>query len=94
MSITPEEVLKVAKLAKLCLTEAEVNSLTGDISVILSYMRTLEKIDTADVPPLYSPDVHEMRLRPDVAKKEFSREEMLASSAEHDGEFFIVPRII
>lgn len=94
MKITPEQVAKVAKLARLKLPEDKLALFAGQLHDILSYMDKLSEIDTAQVEPMYSPVEHVTVTRPDEVKREHSREEILANAPESDGQFFIVPRIV
>ena len=51
MKLSREEVLHIALLARLGLTETEVNSLSEQLSDILENFEALQQVDTADVPP-------------------------------------------
>ena len=55
MAITREEVLHVAKLARLELTEDEVERLTGELAAILDAVSKVAELDLADVPPTSHP---------------------------------------
>jgi aspartyl-tRNA(Asn)/glutamyl-tRNA(Gln) amidotransferase subunit C len=55
MAITREEVLHVAKLASLELTEEEVERLTGELSAILDAVSKVSELDLSDVPPTSHP---------------------------------------
>ena len=55
MAITREEVLHVARLASLELTEAEVERLTGELSAILEAVSKVSELDLTDVPPTSHP---------------------------------------
>ncbi|MEF2145217.1 MAG: Asp-tRNA(Asn)/Glu-tRNA(Gln) amidotransferase subunit GatC [Desulfovibrionaceae bacterium] len=94
MKISPEEVVRVARLARLDLPEEKVAVFAGQLGDILDYMDKLGELDTADVEPLYSPVAHTSVLRPDVTAKEYGRDEILANAPETDGSHFIVPRIV
>lgn len=94
MKISPEEVARVARLARLDLSEEKVELFSGQLGDILDYMDKLGEVETAEVEPLYSPVEHVTVLRPDVTAKEFSREEILSNAPETDGSHFIVPRIV
>ncbi len=94
MKIGPEEVAKVAKLARLRLDDDSLDAFAGQMAGILDYMETLGAVDTAGVEPLYSPVLHESPLRPDVAVKACARDQILANAPATDGQFFIVPKIV
>ena len=94
MTIRPEEVAKVARLAKLRLDDARLERFAGQMDDILAYMETLGALDTTGIEPLYSPVGHETPMRRDVVTKNCSREQILANAPATDGQFFIVPKIV
>jgi len=94
MTIQPEVVAKVAKLAKLRLDATKIERFAGQMDGILAYMETLGAVDTTGVEPLYSPVEHETPLRADVAVKTASRDQILANAPKTDGQFFVVPKIV
>ncbi len=95
MTIQPETVAKVAKLAKLRLDDDKVGRFADQMDGILAYMETLGELDTTGVEPLYSPVADEATpMRPDVAVKTFPRDKILANAPKTDGQFFIVPKIV
>ena len=94
MSLGKPEVQRVEKLARLRLTEADVERLAAQFGDILGYMERLSAIDTSAVEPMYSPVAHEQRGRPDEAARTCTREDVLANAAEQDGQFYVVPRVV
>lgn len=94
MSIGIEEVIKVAKLARLRVEEGDLEGFAAQMDGILAYMETLGEVDTAGVEPLYSPVLHATPLREDAAVKTCSRDKVLANAPATDGQFFIVPKIV
>ena len=94
MKISPEEVAKVAKLARLDLSPEKIEQYAGQLDDILAYMDKLSELDTASVDPMYTPVDHTTVLREDVVRKDFTRAEILRNAPETDGSFFIVPRIV
>ncbi|PTN39023.1 Asp-tRNA(Asn)/Glu-tRNA(Gln) amidotransferase subunit GatC [Desulfonatronum sp. SC1] len=94
MSISVDEVAKVAGLAKLNLKPKKVEQFAAQFNNILGYMQKLNELDTSGVEPLYSPVTHETMFREDEVRMEYSREELLGNAPETDGSYFIVPRII
>lgn len=94
MKISPEQVAKVAKLARLDLSQEKLDLFSGQLDDILNYMDKLNELDTSDVEPMYSPVEHNTVLREDVEKKEFQRSQILSNAPEEDGKFFIVPKIV
>ena len=89
-----DEVLKIAALAKLHLSEEEVSLYTDQMNEILEYMKQLDELDTEDVEPLSHVLDQINMTRPDEEKTSLSRDEALQNAPETDGEYFIVPNVI
>jgi len=94
MSVSEKDVRYVAHLARLQLSEDEVENLTRDMSKILDYMETLEELDTSDVEPLEHVIDMEYRLRDDKAKEPLAQEEALKNAPDADSDYFRVPKVI
>lgn len=94
MSISIDEVAKVAGLARLNLEPEKVQQFAAQFNDILGYIQKLNELDTTGVEPLYSPVTHGTVFREDEVRQEFSREEILGNAPETDGSYFIVPRIV
>ena len=94
MRISPEEVAKVDRLARLDLTPEKIDQYAGQLDGILGYMDKLSELDTSSVEPMYTPVDHVSVMRDDVVRKDYSREDILKNAPETDGSFFIVPRIV
>ncbi len=94
MSISVDEVAKVAGLARLNLEPEKVEQFAAQFNDILGYMQKLNELDTSGVEPLYSPVIHETVFRNDEVRMEYSREELLGNAPDTDGSYFIVPRIV
>jgi len=92
--INEGQVRKVAKLARLELTEAEVEEFTGQLSAILEYMAKLNELDTTDVEPLAHCLPISNVLREDQVKESLGTETTLANAPQRDGDFFKVPKIL
>ncbi len=92
--ITRDEVRHVAKLARLELSEAEEERMTGQMNGILEYMDKLNEIDTKGI----SATTHAIQLqnvfRPDDVRDSLERQEALTNAPETDGVNFIVPKVI
>lgn len=92
--VSREEVLKIAALAKLNLSQVEVERFTHQMNDILGYVEQLNELDTRDVEPLsHVLDLTNV-VREDSEKTSLIREEALKNAPETDGEFFIVPEVI
>ncbi len=92
--ITRQEVGHVALLARLELSEAEEERMTGQINSILEYMDKLNQLDTTDVPPTTHAIQLQNVFRPDLVQRSLDRTESLANAPGTDGVNFVVPKII
>jgi len=88
MMLTKEQIEHIAELAKLALTEEEKERFRTQLSVILDYAESLQKLDTDNIPPTASVlPVHTV-LRDDVARPSLPRDLLLANAAaKEDGMF-------
>ena len=89
--ITREEVLHVARLARLELTEDEVDRFVVQLSAIIDAVSKVSELDLSDVPPTSHPlDVANV-WGDDEPEPCLSAEEALANAPEREGDFFKVP---
>ncbi len=106
MSVTKEQVLATAALARLDLTQTPegvlspeeaavaLDRLAAQMESIVGYMDILAQADTAGVEPLYSPMQNIAPPREDVAVKTRTVEEILSGAPRRQGRFFAVPPVI
>ena len=92
--IDEAQVRKVAKLARLELSETEVAEFTGQLSAIISYVEKMNELDTEQVEPLaHSLPVSNV-FREDHTKDSLGTEAVLANAPQRDEGFFLVPKIL
>ena len=94
MAITREEVLHVARLARLAMSDDEADRLGGQLSAILDYVRQLDRLDTRDVVPTSHAVETSTPFRDDVVEPFGDREALLANAPDRLNDCFRVPRII
>ena len=94
MSLSRNDVAKVGLLARLALSDADLDTMTRELSSIVGFVGQLEKIDTADVSPLAHPLDTQNVFRADVPKPSLTTAEALQSAPRHDGEYFLVPAVL
>ena len=92
--ISREEVEKVAKLARLELSGAEVDEFTGQLGAILEYVEKMNELDTENIEPLAHCLPVSNVFRDDEVKESLGTEKTLANAPQRDGEFFKVPKIL
>jgi aspartyl-tRNA(Asn)/glutamyl-tRNA(Gln) amidotransferase subunit C len=91
-TLSRDEVAHVAKLARLELTDEELDTFTPQLAAILEHAADVEALDLADVPPTSHPYPLANVLRPDVARDAGIREAVLAEApAAQDGMFRVPP---
>jgi aspartyl-tRNA(Asn)/glutamyl-tRNA(Gln) amidotransferase subunit C len=91
VAISREQVLHVAKLAHLDLTEEEVERFREQLSAILEAVSKVSELDLADVPPTSHPLDLVNVWREDEPRPSLSADEVFANAPERDDEFFRVP---
>jgi aspartyl-tRNA(Asn)/glutamyl-tRNA(Gln) amidotransferase subunit C len=94
MAISREEVQKVSLLARLQLSEAELDTMTSQLGDILGYVELLGELDTENVEPMaHALDVANV-FRDDQTKPSLDRDRALANAPNHDGECYRVPAVL
>ena len=94
MQLTPADVRKVASLARLKVSDAEVASLTTDLTAILGYVDVLNEVDTTGIEPMVHAVELSNVLRADTVLESLPRTAALSNAPRSDGECFLVPAII
>ena len=92
--ISREDVQHVARLARLELSEAELERMRVELNNILAYMDKLRSLDTRGVEPTSHAVPLRNVMREDEPRPSLPRDEMLANAPDRAGDFFRVPRII
>jgi aspartyl-tRNA(Asn)/glutamyl-tRNA(Gln) amidotransferase subunit C len=95
VSLTRQDVQKIASLARLALTEEELDLFTKQLGDILTYVEQIRALDTSGVAPT-SQVLNRPLDRPDGLQPTLSREELLSNApdASPDAGLFKVPRVI
>ena len=91
MAITREEVLHVAKLASLELTDDEVERLTGELSAILEAVSKVSELDLSDVPPTSHPLELVNSWAEDEPRPSLDLDDVFANAPARGGDLFKVP---
>jgi aspartyl-tRNA(Asn)/glutamyl-tRNA(Gln) amidotransferase subunit C len=92
--ITTADVAHVARLARLELSDEDLEQFTDQLGAVLEHARDVEALDTAGVPPTAHPLPLRNVLRPDLVVPSLDREEVLAQAPEAEAGQFRVPRIL
>jgi len=94
MKLSREEVLHIALLARLGLTEAEVDRLREQLSNILESFEVLQQVDTSNVPPTAQSIPLQNVMRGDEAAPSLPQSEILANAPRKDEDFFRVKAVL
>ena len=91
--LTPDDVIHVAHLARLTLSDDEVALFTGQLRTVLEHAADVAALDLSHLPPSSHPIVLENVLRPDEPRPSLDRDEVLAQAPAVEDHRFRVPRI-
>lgn len=98
MALTPEDVSRIAHLARLDLSPTESQAMLGQLNGFFRIVEQMSAVDTAGVEPLYTPlsavQVVELRLREDRVTEANDREANQASAPALENGLFLVPKVI
>jgi len=92
--ITRAEVAHLARLARIAMTDDELDRLAGELDVILGAVALVGEVAAADVPPMSHAVPITTVLRADEVRPSLPREEVLAMAPAAEGGRFRVPRIL
>ncbi len=94
MSVNADQVRHVAKLARIAMSDAEVDALVPEFNNILGWVEQLAEVDTDGVEPLTAVIDQQLRLRDDVVTDGDCRDKVLANAPDAQHGFFAVPKVI
>jgi len=94
MKLSREQVLNIALLARLGLTEEEVAKLSEQLSNILENFEILQQVDTSDVPPTAQSIDLQNVVSDDKAASSLSPSQVLANAPQKEGDFFRVRAVL
>lgn len=92
--ITRDEVAHVANLARLQLTDEELDQFTGQLAAVLDHARDVEGLDVAEVPPTAHPFELTNVTRTDEVRPSLDRDEVLAQAPSAEAGQFRVPPVL
>ena len=94
MRLSREDVIYVAKLARLGLSDAEIDRMQDQLSSILDHIAALDELDTAAIPPTAQVIALTNVMRPDVVTRSLPRDAVLANAPRQTDGFFEVQAIL
>jgi aspartyl-tRNA(Asn)/glutamyl-tRNA(Gln) amidotransferase subunit C len=94
MALDKATVAHIAALARIRLSEAELDPLVNELSRILTWMEQLNEVDTSGVAPMASVTAAGLTMREDEVTDGGCREEILSNAPRTTRGFFVVPKVI
>ena len=94
MELSRDDVRKVASLARLRVSDDELDSLASDLRAIIGYVQVLDEVDTTGIEPMVHAVELKNVLRPDIPVESLPRQAALSNAPRTDGKYFLVPAII
>lgn len=94
MSVDIPTVKKIASLARIAMSDAEVEALVPEFNKILGWVEQLGEVDCTGIEPMTAVIPNTLRLREDVVTDGAVREKVLANAPQAEHGFFAVPKVI
>jgi aspartyl-tRNA(Asn)/glutamyl-tRNA(Gln) amidotransferase subunit C len=94
MSVNTEQVRHIAKLARIAMSDTQIEALVPELNNILGWIEQLSQVDTEGVEPLTAVIEQKLRLRDDVIDDGNVRDKVLANAPNAQHGFFAVPKVI
>jgi aspartyl-tRNA(Asn)/glutamyl-tRNA(Gln) amidotransferase subunit C len=94
MKLSRDEVLHIARLARMGLTESEITRLSEQLSHLLEHFETLQQVDTTGVAPTAQPIDLQSVMRDDEVAPSFPSDDILANAPRREGDCFKVRAVL
>ena len=94
MSLDAAAVARIARLARIRVTDDEKTHLASELSQVMDWIDQLQSVDTEGVEPLTSVVGAKLKTRPDIVTLNVTRDEVLANAPEGMAGFFAVPKVV
>ncbi len=94
MSVDADTVRRIAHLARIAVTEAEVPHLQGELNAMLAFVEQLSEVDVDGVEPMTSVMPMEMKKRQDVVNDGEIADDVVANAPATEDHFFLVPKVV
>ena len=94
MSVDTKTVRHIARLARIAVSDQEVEALAPELSNILGWIEQLQEVDVAGVAPMTAVIPNQLRLRDDIVDDGGVRDDVLANAPVPEHGFFAVPKVI
>lgn len=94
MSVTKDDVKKVARLARIAVPEERLEGLAGELNSILGWIDELNEVDIEGVEPMTSVVAAKLPLREDIVTDGGIQDQVLANAPKSEDGFFVAPKAV
>jgi aspartyl-tRNA(Asn)/glutamyl-tRNA(Gln) amidotransferase subunit C len=94
MQVDEDTVRRIARLARIKVTDAEAKALEGELSGILDWVKQLDEVDTAGVEPMTSVTPMRLKMREDAVTDGGIADDIVANAPAATDHFFVVPKVV
>lgn len=94
MSVDRETVKRVARLARIKVSEDEAEALRGDLNAILDWVKLLDEVDVSGIEPMTSVIPMAMKKRPDEVTDGGRAVDITANAPATRDRYFVVPKVV
>ncbi len=94
MSVDIATVRRVARLARIAVTDEDAERMSGELNRILGFVEQLDEVDVAGVEPMTSVIPMEMKKRADIVTDGSRADDIVANAPAVEDHFFMVPKVV
>lgn len=94
MEVNREQILKIAKLSRLELSDADIEKMQASLNKLVDYMTILKKVDVKDVEPMLAVDTSPRPLRPDENVPGLPKDKVFQNAPAVNMDHFSIPKVI
>jgi aspartyl-tRNA(Asn)/glutamyl-tRNA(Gln) amidotransferase subunit C len=94
MQVDEAMVRRIARLARIKVTDGEAKALEGELSGILDWVKQLDEVDTKGVEPMTRVVAMTLKQRPDVVTEGGIADDVVANAPAREDHFFVVPKVV
>jgi len=94
MQVDEATVRRIARLARIRITDAEAKALEGELSGILAWVEQLGEVDTDDVAPMTRIADMKLKMRADVVTDGEKADDIVANAPMTEDHYFVVPKVV
>jgi len=94
MLINRKEVEQISVLAKLSVSESEIDAITTSLDSVVEMINHINEVDTENVKPMANPMDATQRLRTDVVTETSNKDKLLSMAKQVDEDYYLVPTVV